>query len=111
MKTKKNNMAQTFTSVDLLCIAGENGQITTLEHDDVTCMIYKALKEAANPDRLLALNLADKVIYRLINWKDSKMQLTLHDVEYMIKYVLSEAGYNEASRSVNAINRTTNHLN
>lgn len=104
-------MAQSFTNVELLCVSGENGQIVTLEHDDVTCLIYKALKKSGNPDRLLALNLADKVIYRLTNWNGNKLPLTMHDVEYMIQFVLNEAGNNEASRSVNNVNKTIDQYN
>jgi hypothetical protein len=111
MKTKKNIMAQSFTNIDLLCVSGEHGEIVTLEHDDVTCIIYKALKESGNPDRLLALNLADKVIYRLKSWKDSKMTLTIHDVEYMVRFVLNEAGNNQASRSVGIDSNTINQYN
>lgn len=111
MKPKKSTMAQSITSLDLLCVADENGQIVTLEHDDVTCIIYKALKASGNPDRLLALNLADKVIYRLINWRGTGTTLTLNDVEYMIKFVLSEKGHSAASRSVEATQASINHLN
>jgi hypothetical protein len=111
MKTRKNAMAQTFTNIDLLCISDENGKILTLEHDDIACIIYKALKASGNPDRLLALNLADKVIYRLTNWKGDHTPLTLHDVEYMIRFVLTEAGNNEASRNVDSVNKTIGQLN
>jgi hypothetical protein len=111
MKTKKNTMAQLFTNVDLLCLTGEDGKMLTLDHDDVTCIIYKALKASGNPDRLLALNLADKVIYRLTNWQGHQKPLTLHDVEYMIRFVLSEAGNNEASKSVDAVNKPVNQYN
>jgi hypothetical protein len=102
MKTKKNTMAQGFTGVDLLCVSNENGQIVTLEHDDLSCIIYKALKAAGNPDRLLALNLADKVMYRLTNWKGSQDGLSIRDVEAMIQFVLSETGNGEASKLVDA---------
>jgi hypothetical protein len=93
-------MAQPFTNVDLPCVKNENGEVTALEHDDVTCIIFKALKDAGNADRLLALNLADKVIYRLTCWKGNEGPLTLHDVEYMTKYVLIEAGQNSAAKLI-----------
>ena len=105
MKTKKSDMAQGITNIDLLCVSNENGQAVTLEHDDISCIIYKALKAAGNPDRLLALNLADKVMYRLTNWKSNEAGLTLRDVEAMIQFVLSEAGNGEASKSVTANNK------
>jgi hypothetical protein len=108
MKTKKSTMAQSFTSVDLICVSDENGKIVSLEHDDVTCIIYKALKASGNPDRLLALNLADKVIHRLTNWQGHQTPLSLRDVEYMIQFVLSEAGNGGASKSVDAGNKQIN---
>jgi hypothetical protein len=111
MKTKKSTMAQLFTSIDLLCVSDENGKIVTLEHDDVTCIIYKALKASGNSDRLLALNLADKVIYRLNNWKGHQTPLSLRDVEYMIRFVLSETGNNEASKSVDSANKPISQYN
>jgi hypothetical protein len=91
-------MAQSFTSVELPCVKHENGQITVLGHEDITCIIFKALKAVGNTDRLLALNLADKVIYRLNCWKGNDIPLTIYDVEYMTKFVLIEAGQNEASK-------------
>lgn len=93
-------MAHEINGLDLLCIADTDGKIVYLEHDDITCIIYKALKLAGNPDRLLALNLADKVIYRLNNWQRSNPSMTMHDVENMIKYVLTESGNSVASKSV-----------
>ena len=93
-------MAQDFTSVDLLCVSDENGQVVTLEHDDVSCIIYKALRAAGNPDRLLALNLADKVMYRLGCWKRSQNGLSVRDMGAMIQFVLLETGNGEASKSV-----------
>jgi hypothetical protein len=93
-------MAQSLTNVELPCVKNENGKVTALEHDDVACIIFKALKEAGNADRFLALNLADKVIYRLKCWKGIDAPLTIYDVEYMTKYVLIEAGHNNAAKLI-----------
>jgi hypothetical protein len=46
----------------------------------------------------LALNLADKVIYRLTCWKGNDAPLAIHDVEYMTRFVLIEAGQNDAAK-------------
>jgi len=98
MKSIKKTMAQSFTNIELPCVKLEDGQVKVLEHDDVTSIIFKALKAAGNADRLLALNLADKVIYRLNCWKGIDTPLTIHDVEYMTKFVLIEAGKNDAAK-------------
>ena len=98
MNLTNKTMAQSITNVELPCVKLQNGNVTTLGHDDVTSIIFKALKTAGNSDRLLALNLADKVIYRLTCWKGNDVPLTMQEVEYMTKYVLIEASQNDAAR-------------
>ena len=90
-------MNQSLTNVELPSVKLENGQIITLDHDEVTSIVFKALKAAGNDNRLLALNLADKVIYRLNCWKGNETPLTIQDVQYMTKFVLIEAGQNNAA--------------
>ena len=93
-------MTQTLTNLDLLCVANENGTMIPFEHDDVTCMIFKALKITGTNDRLLALNLADKVMHRLKNWNGSDTPLSTNDVELMLRFVLNECGQMEAARQI-----------
>ena len=76
----------------------------TLEHDDITSMIFKALKVSGQIDRLLSLNLADKVLYRLRSWNGSQARLNIQDVNYMIKYVFNECGYTEAAKNIVNVN-------
>lgn len=103
-------MEQMFTNIDLLCVINnENGQIITLDHDDVTSRVFKALKTHGNANRLLALNLADKVIYRLKNWKSN--QITLCDVEYMIKFVLTELGLSDITKPIDISSQQYNQYN
>jgi hypothetical protein len=52
-------------------------------------------------DRLLALNLADKVIYRLKSWKGTAQPINFTDLDCMIKFVLNESGNYKASQFVN----------
>jgi hypothetical protein len=91
-------METSFSNESLLCVTNENGKVITLEHDDITSMIFKALKEAGQIDRLMSLNLADKVMYRLHSWNGSQARLTIYDVKYMIKYVFNECGQTEAAK-------------
>ncbi len=104
-------MAQLVNSLDILCVSNANGQMVTFDHDDVTCMIFKALRASGNPDRLLALNLADKVLYRLLNMRGTGTSLSLNDVEGMIKFVFSEAGLNAAGRSLEVASKSINQFN
>jgi hypothetical protein len=104
-------MAQSFLDIDLSFINYENSHVLELEHD-VTFIIFKALKATGNTNRFLALNLTDKVIYRLFYWKGNENGFSLHNVEYMISYVLGETGYNEASRLLgNRVTKIHKYLN
>jgi len=93
-------MAQAYENLSIAYMNNESGETVPLEHDEVTCMIFRALQAGGNVDRLLALNLADKVIYRLINWKGTDNPFTLSEVEYMIRFVLIESGQSEASKYI-----------
>ncbi len=101
-------MGQMFTNIKMIYVLNDKGQLETLEHDDVTCRIFKVLKEVGNSDRILALNLADKVIFRLKNWKCA--QITFYDVEYMIKFVLTESGY-DVHKSFEFSDKMSTHYN
>ncbi len=93
-------MARMFSNIELLYVMNGNGETTPMEHDDVTGMVFKALKNNGNSDRLLALNLADKVIYRLKNWKGHLNSITTQDLDYMIKFVLDESFQKNSIKSV-----------
>ena len=97
---KKMSMESQFSNENLLCVTDENGKVITLEHDDVSSMIFKALKLSGQIDRLLSLNLADKVLYRLRSWNGSQARLSIQDVNYMIKYVFNECGQTEAAKNI-----------
>jgi hypothetical protein len=104
-------MTESTANFELPCMKYENDQIIPLEHDYVACLIYKALKKEGNSDRLLALNLADKVIYRLTNWKGTSTPYSKQEIESMIRFVLVESGHFEASKSVGSDNNTVPQFN
>jgi hypothetical protein len=91
-------MESSFTGNSMLFITDIEGNKMTLEHDDITSMIFKVLKLAGTNDRLLALNLADKVMCRLNLWSNSGNQLSVSDVEQMVRFVLTECGQSEACK-------------
>jgi hypothetical protein len=92
-------MAEFDANANILRLRDDNEKVITFDHDDVTALIFKALKASGSSDRLLALNMADKVIYRLKSWKGNTI-LTMHEIIYMIKFVLVEAGQQEASNQI-----------
>jgi hypothetical protein len=79
------------------------GQSFALEHDDITKVIFKALHGSGVNDRLLALNLADKVMYRLGLIKSPLKAHTVVQLEQMIRFVLNECGQQRASAQVNFV--------
>jgi hypothetical protein len=97
---KKLSMGSSFSNENLLCVTDENGRVITLDHDDVTRMIFNALKEVGQMDRLLSLNLADKVMYRLRSWNGTQTRLSIYDVQYMIKFVFNECGQTDAATNI-----------
>lgn len=104
-------MESPVANIDLLCVNIEGKTIVPLEHDDVTRMIFKALKAVNINDRLLALNLADKVIHRLKKWKGTSEPLSLNEIEYVIKFTMVEHGQPDASNNINGELKTIPQLN
>lgn len=92
-----------FTSLNMLRLIDANNNIVPLEHDDVTALIFKALRNSGSNDRLMALNLADKVIYRLKSWKGTENPICVNDLECMAKFVLNECGQLDAAGFVSAV--------
>ena len=97
-------MESHFSNENLLCVTTESGKVITLEHDDITSLIFRALKTSGHVDRLLSLNLADKVMYRLRSWNGSQARLSIIDINYMIKFVFNECGYTEAAKNIMSMN-------
>lgn len=104
-------MARSTTNIELPCMKYENGQVIPLEHDYVACLIYSALNKTGNSDRFLALNLADKVIYRLTNWKGTDNPFSIQEIECMIRFVLVESGHQEAGKSIGSEQNTVPQYN
>jgi hypothetical protein len=93
-------MDEIFTKSGMIKVKNENGQLTVMGHDEITCLLYNALKSSGNTDRLIALNLADKVLYRISSWMDANSPTSMAEVEYMVKFVLQESGHTEASKYI-----------
>jgi hypothetical protein len=91
-------MEPSFSNNNMIVVSDNEGKRIALEHDDITSIIFKALKSIGTTDRLLALNLADKVMHRLCMWSNSGNQLSVSDVEQMTRFVLNESGQTEAGR-------------
>jgi hypothetical protein len=104
-------MEQPTTNFELPCMKYENDQVIPLENENVACLIYKALSKEGNADRLLALNLADKVLYRLTSWKGTSTPFAIQEIESMIRFVLVESGHFEASKSVGSEQNSVPQLN
>jgi hypothetical protein len=104
-------MTEPTTNFELPCVKYENDQVIPLEHEYVACLIYKALSKEGNSDRLLALNLADKVVYRLTNWKGTSTPFAIQEIESMIRFVLAESGHFEASKTVGLEQNTVPQYN
>jgi hypothetical protein len=81
-------------------IMDNKGQIIPIEHDKLAAIIFRALKAANNPDRLLALNLADKVMQRLITCKGTESPLSIDEVQDMTEFVLFETGQFSAAKEL-----------
>ena len=82
--------------VGMVKVTCNDGSIKALDHDEITGLIFKALKSVGNTDRLTALNLADKFMYRISTWQTSEVSISMNDIENMVKFVLFESGYSEA---------------
>ena len=104
-------MEQQTTDFELPYMKYENDQVIPLEHEYVACLIYKALSKEGNSDRLLALNLADKVIYRLTSWKGTNTPFTIQEIESLIRFVLAESGHFEAGKSIGQELNTASQFN
>lgn len=89
-----------FTNFEMLRLVKRDNTVIPLEHDDVTAIIFKALHASGTNDRLMALNLADKVIYRLKSWKGTSEPVHSTDLDCMIKFALAESGNLEAAQFV-----------
>lgn len=81
-------------------VMNEEGKIVELSHEELSVTIYKALQASGTSDRLLALNLADKVLYRLSTWVNDNGPLSQYDISNMIKFVLYECGQIEAAKLI-----------
>jgi len=81
-------------------VLDSDGQAIPIEHDKLTGIIFKALKAANNPDRLLALNLADKVIQRLVTCKGIENPVTIEEIQDMTEFVLFETGNFRAAKEL-----------
>jgi hypothetical protein len=93
-------METSFTGNFMLFVNDCEGRKITIEHDDITSMMFKAIKSSGISDRLMALNLADKVMHRLNMWNNSGNSLSVNDVEQMMRFVLNESGQQEAANQV-----------
>ncbi len=92
-----------IADMELLLIETKEGKIIPVEHDDITGIIFKALHSCGKSDRLMALNLADKVIYRLKLMKRSDNRFAVQELEQMIKFILNEMGYCDAARIISPL--------
>lgn len=77
--------------------------ISILEHDDITIIASKALKAIGNTDRLVALNIADKVLSRLQFLPKKEGYILYSDLQQMMKFVLYEVGFAEAAKHVDVL--------
>lgn len=88
----------TFENSSIPRVVTPKGELTPLEHGKVTSIIFKALKAAENPDQLLALNLADKVLQRLALCKGTVIPVSVDEVNNMTEFVLFESGNYKAAK-------------
>ncbi len=79
-----------------LCLS--NGTLMDINQDLLTHSIFQSLKVAENPNRLLALNICDKLMDRLLLCKKSMKVITLSEVQDMAQFVLMENGQYRAAR-------------
>jgi replication-associated recombination protein RarA len=89
--------------MEYIIVKNDQGKVVPLEHDDITSVIFTALKDSGSTDRLLALNIADKVMYRLELLKKVDNRFFLNELEQMIRFVLNEVGYPDAARQINSL--------
>ncbi|MCX7986631.1 MAG: hypothetical protein N2662_06810 [Bacteroidales bacterium] len=89
--------------MEYIVVKNEQGKVVLFEHDDITALIYTSLHYMGKTDRLLSLNLADKVMYRLKIMRRSDNHFEVRELEQMIKFVLSECGYAEANQYVSSL--------
>ncbi|MGC8824605.1 MAG: hypothetical protein ACP5PZ_08410 [Bacteroidales bacterium] len=89
--------------MEYIIVRNTQGKVVPLEHDDVTAVIYSSLQYMGKTDRLLSLNLADKVMYRLKIMRRADKHFDVRELEQMIKFVLSECGYAEANQYVSSL--------
>jgi hypothetical protein len=94
-------MAQLNNQVIFPRLINEDGQVVPIDHEQITQIVFKALKAAENPDRLMALNIADKIIQRLIICKGFDTAITLEQVYDMTEFVLFELGNYRAAKELN----------
>jgi hypothetical protein len=91
-------MEHIYANVALPKFVDEKGQVVPVNHQKITQDIFAALKKAENPDRLLSLNLADKVIQRLIVCKGFDTLLNIEQIDDMIEFVLFESANYRAAK-------------
>lgn len=89
--------------MEYIIVRNPQGKVVLLEHDDVTAVIYTSLQYMGKADRLLSLNLADKVMYRLKIMRRADNHFEVRELDQMIKFVLSESGYAEANQYVTSL--------
>lgn len=89
--------------MEYIIVKNSQGKVVPLEHDDVTAVIYTSLQYMGKTDRLLSLNLADKVLHRLKIMRRADNHFDVRELEQMIKFVLNECGYAEANQYVTSL--------
>lgn len=92
-----------IADMEYIIVKNNQGKIVPLEHDDITAVIYASLQYMGKIDRLLSLNLADKVMYRLKIMRRADNHFDVRELEQMIKFVLNESGHAEASQYVTSL--------
>jgi hypothetical protein len=90
----------TEVSLSQPLIMNSKGQVIPIEHTKLTSIIYRALKAAENPDQLLALNLADKVMRRLVTCKGIENPISMEEIHDMTEFVLFETGNFRAAKEL-----------
>ncbi len=88
-----------FSTMEYIIVKNEE-KLVPLEHDDITAIIFNSLLEMGKGDRLVALNLADKVICRLKLLNRADNRFDIKEMEQMIQFVLTEAGYSQACKFI-----------
>lgn len=91
-----------------LCLT--NGELIELEHEVITNIVFRALKAAETPNRLLALNLADKIMDRVLLCKKAVQVMSIDEVHDIAEFVLIENGQFLAAREYKITRDQVNEL-